>query len=127
MSHPSSLLAVVDDEPSVLAGLRHLLRACGFEAEAFTTGRAFLDSLPARRPRCVLLDIHMPGLDGYEVMAELAASDCSVPVILMTGDTDPAVSERAATAGAVALLRKPFTDVQMLEAIGVALGGGAFI
>lgn len=126
MSQPP-LLAIVDDDEPVLSGLRHLLHACGFKAETFTSGLAFLDSLPALRPACVLLDIQMPGLDGYEVMAAMAASGFFLPVILMTGDTNPAVREQALRAGAVALLRKPFTDVQMLEAIGGALGSVEWI
>jgi FixJ family two-component response regulator len=72
-------------------------------------------------PDCVLLDLHMLGLTGWDVMAEMAASGYSIPVILITGDGEPSVLERAMVAGAVALLRKPFGERQLLEAIMAAI------
>jgi len=74
-----------------------------------------------RNPDCVLLDLHMLGLTGWEVMAEMAASGYAIPVIFITGDGEPSVLERVMETGAVALLQKPFGERQLLEAIMAAM------
>jgi FixJ family two-component response regulator len=90
-------------------------------AETFDSGQTFLDALRDGSPDCVLLDLHMLGLTGWEVLAEMAASGYSIPVILITGDGEPSVLERAMAAGAVALLRKPFGARQLLDTIEAAV------
>ena len=72
----------------------------------------------------MLLDVQMPGLDGWEVQAELVTSGWRVPVIFITAHQDAAAQERAMSTGAVAFLRKPFTDQQLLEAIDAAVRRG---
>lgn len=74
-----------------------------------------------RSPDCVLLDLHMLGLTGWDVMAEMAASGHAIPVIFITGDGEPSILERAMATGAAALLRKPFGERQLLEAIMAAI------
>lgn len=118
------LIAIVDDDESVLRSLKRLLRACGLAAETFTSGRRFLDALPRQVPACVLLDVQMPDLDGWEIQAKLTTAGWRVPVIFITAYEDAAVQERAISTGAVALLRKPMTDQQLLEAIEVAVKRG---
>ena len=114
-------IAIVDDDPSVLKAIRRLLGSCGFCTETFASGRIFLDALHGHSPDCVLLDLHMLGLTGWEVQAEMAAVGYSIPVIFITGDSDPAVWDKAIAAGATALLRKPFSECQLLEAIALAI------
>lgn len=111
----------MDDDESVLTAIPRLLRVCGFRTEAFDSGRTFLSALPDRRPDCVLLDLHMPELTGWEVLAEMATSGYSIPVILITGDGDPVLLEKAMATGAAALLRKPFSERQLLKAIAAAI------
>jgi FixJ family two-component response regulator len=118
------LIAIVDDDESVLRSLKRLLRACGLAAETFASGRTFLDALPRQVPACVLLDVQMPDLDGWEIQAELTTAGWRVPVIFITAYEDAAAQERAMSTGAVALLRKPMTDQQLLEAIEVAVKRG---
>ena len=98
-----------------------MLEACGFRTEAFGSGRAFLDVFCDLNPDCVLLDLHMLGLTGWEVQARMVASGFSIPVIFITGDGDPVVLERVVPTGAAALLRKPFNEQQLLEAIEAAI------
>ena len=74
-----------------------------------------------RSPDCVLLDLHMLGLTGWEVQAEMAASGFSIPVVFITGDGDPSILERATATGAAALLQKPFSERQLLETIKAAI------
>ncbi len=118
------LIAIVDDDESVLRSLQRLLRACGLRAETFASGRSFLEALPRQVPACVLLDVQMPDLDGWEVQTRLTTAGWRVPVIFITAHEDAAAQERAMSTGAAALLRKPMTDRQLLEAIEVAVQRG---
>jgi len=121
MAHVLPLIAIVDDDESVLKALRRLLEACGFRTETFDSGRAFLDALRDHRPACVLLDLHMLGLTGWGVQAEMAAAGFSIPIIFITADGDPAVLERTMTTGAMFLLHKPFSERRLLETIAAAI------
>ena len=124
MPNPQALIAIVDDDESVLKAMQRLLRACGLPAETYASGRAFLDAQPGHVPDCLLLDIQMPELTGFEVQAELAASGLGCAVVFITADADPAVREQAMATEAVAFLRKPFTERELLDAIAVAVGQG---
>ncbi|MCK7580597.1 MAG: response regulator [Chromatiales bacterium] len=121
MLSPRPLIALVDDDEAVLNALRRLLRACGLRAETFASGRAFLDSLADHLPDCVILDVRMPDLSGWEVQAELITLGLPLPLIFMTAHADAAAQERALSNGAVAFLRKPVTAQRLLEAIEVAM------
>ena len=116
-----SHIAIVDDDESVLKAIPRLLTVCGFRTEIFDSGQTFLDALRDRNPDCVLLDLHMLSLTGWDVLAEMAASGYSIPVIVITGDGDPALLAKAMSIGAAALLRKPFSELQLLEAIAAAI------
>jgi FixJ family two-component response regulator len=108
------MIAVVDDEESVRKSLRRLLSACDLDSVVFASGREFLDSLPALRPDCLILDVQMPGLSGVDVQRHLAARGERVPTIVITADDDT----RGRTApGAAAYLCKPFEDRTLLAAI----------
>ena len=117
----TAILAIVDDDASVLKAVPRLLRICGYRIEIFDSGQTFLDALRDGNPDCVLLDLHMLGLTGWEVLAEMAASGHSIPVIFITGDGDPALFEKAMSIGAAALLHKPFSEQQLLEAIAAVM------
>ncbi len=118
-AHPC--VAVVDDEAPVRTALRRLLHLADYEVVAFASGEAFLDSLAARRPDCVVLDIHMPGLTGLEVQASLNAALIDIPAIFITASDELALSQRVAEAGGAQLLRKPFSNEELLGALGAAL------
>jgi len=116
------LIAVVDDDDSVRKALRRLLRASGFAVESFASGAAFLDFVRRVRPACVLLDLHMPGTDGYEVQAGLTRAGADVPVIMITGGTTPEFRARALDLGASAFFAKPIDETKLLDAIRSAIG-----
>jgi FixJ family two-component response regulator len=124
MLSPRPLIALVDDDEAVLKALRRLLRACGLRAETFASGRTFLDSLADHLPACVVLDVRMPDLSGWEVQAKLITLGLPLPLIFMTAHADAAAQERALRNGAVAFLRKPITAQHLLEAIDAAIRGG---
>lgn len=92
MSAAPPLIAIVDDEESVRKAIERLLRSAGMEARAFASGEDFLAALPDFRPDCVVLDVHMPGLSGFEVMAQLKGR---MPVVVITGHGTPEAEEQA--------------------------------
>jgi FixJ family two-component response regulator len=117
VEHTKLQVAVVDDEESVRKALSRLLRSVGFGVEVFPSGQAFLETLRARRPDCVVLDLHMPHTDGFEVQEKRRESGASVPMIMITGRETPEASARSLAAGAVGFLHKPIHDQTLLNAI----------
>ena len=115
------LIAVVDDEPSIRKALTRLLRSAGMEVESFPSGVEFLEAWPAFRPDCVVLDLHMPVVDGFEVQQRLAGSPVGVPVVVITGHDSAETQARAMASKPVAYLRKPMNDEALLEAIALGL------
>ncbi len=111
---------MVDDEASVRTALRRLLRLADYEVTTFGCGDSFLASLTARRPDCAILDVHMPGLSGFDIRARLRAAHIDVPVVFITASDDIALDRAAFDAGG-ALLRKPFSNFALLDAVGTAL------
>ena len=116
------LVAIVDDEAPVGKALTRLLRLAGLSVETFASGAAFLNSLQDRPADCVVLDLHMPQMDGFEVQACLAQQQGPrVPVIVITGRDSPQARQRALAGGAAAYLAKPLDHQTLLEAIAVAI------
>ena len=113
-------IAVVDDEEPVRKALMRLMRSAGLGVETFASGLEFLKSLDARLPDCVVLDLHMPHMNGFNVQAHLAQKYAALPVIIFTGHDSPNVRERAMAGGASAFLRKPAHDSILLGAISAA-------
>jgi FixJ family two-component response regulator len=114
-------IAVIDDEASVRTALRRLLRLANYEVAPFGSGEAFLASLPVRRPDCAILDVHMPGLTGFDVQSRMRATHIDVPVIFITASDDLALDGKVQQAGGVRLLRKPFSNNELLDAVAAAL------
>jgi FixJ family two-component response regulator len=114
-------VAVVDDEASVRTALARLLRLADYQVAAFACGEAFLASVVMRRPDCAIVDIHMDDLNGFEVKAKLTAAHGDVPVVFITASDDAALDKSVAEAGGVTLLRKPFSNVALVEAVDAAL------
>ena len=121
MSRESPLVAVVDDEESVRRALERLLRSAGIETATFASGGAMLQDLARREPDCVVLDLHMPGMSGFEVQERLAARDCKIPVVVLTGQDSSESYERATAGGAAAYLRKPVDGGELLAAVAAAM------
>jgi FixJ family two-component response regulator len=123
VSATGALIAVVDDDDSVRRATRRLLRATGYEVETYSSGAEFLDAVKDRRPGCVIVDLHMPGMSGLEVQSTLTVSGLDIPVLFITAYDDPGARDRAVQAGAVGYLRKPFSEEALLKAIDAALCG----
>jgi FixJ family two-component response regulator len=122
VSDAPPFIAVVDDEPPVLKALERLLRAAKFEVATFGSGAEFLSSLATRAPDCVVLDLQMPGMNGFEVQTRLAAEPTvRVPVVIITAHDSPLSQQRAMAGGAWAYLRKPVDAQPLLDAIRAAV------
>jgi len=115
-----SHVAVVDDEEPIRKALKRLMRSAGLSVETFGSGAEFLQSLDTRLPDCVVLDLHMPQMNGFSVQAHLARKCAALPVIIVTGQDLPNARERAMAGGASAFLRKPVLDRTLLGAISAA-------
>ena len=114
-------IAVVDDEAPVRTMLGRLLRLADYEVAPFASGEEFIASLATQQPDCVILDVHLPGLTGFDVQSRMCAVDIDVPVVYITASDDLALDGKVQEAGGVRLLRKPFSNDELLAAIGMAL------
>jgi len=123
MAERQRLIAIVDDDASMLKGIERLLGACGFVTKVFASAEAFLDHNAAADVDCLLVDIHLGGMSGIELRHRLTASGCRLPVIFMTAFDDEATRMQAQSAGCVAFLHKPFAANLLLGAIEQAAPG----
>lgn len=112
---------VVDDDASVLKALGRLLTSAGLDAELFDSAEAFLQQVPQGAAGCLVLDVHMPGLNGLELQAELSDRRMHLPIIFITGQGNIPMSVKAMKAGAIDFLAKPFEDDALLRAIESAI------
>lgn len=114
-------VAIVDDEEPVRKALKRLLRASGLEADTYASGKDFLAANAVRAPDCVILDLHMPGMSGLQVLQELKAARCALPAVVITAYDEPATREQCLAAGAAAYLRKPLDERLLLNAISATM------
>ena len=112
---------LIDDDESVRKALKRLLGAYGFPVAAFATADEFLDLVPHDATGCLVLDIHMPGMNGFQLQEALAALGSRLPIIFITADKDIAIKEHALQAGVVGLLQKPFNDQALIDLVHEAL------
>jgi FixJ family two-component response regulator len=115
------LVFVVDDDVSVRESLELLIRAAGWEPETFESADSFLARPRPLTPRCLILDVSMPGLNGLELQKRVAADCPDMPIIFLTGFGDVPMTVQAMKAGAIEFLTKPFSDEVLLQAIAHAL------
>lgn len=111
------MIAIVDDEPSVVRGLARLLVAHHFATEAFSSGEAFLERDTTNDVACIILDIHLGGISGIEMRRRLTARGSKIPVIFMTAVDSAAVRKEAIEAGCAAFLSKPFSGHKLISEI----------
>jgi RNA polymerase sigma factor (sigma-70 family) len=112
---------VVDDDPSVRSSLKFLMSSVGLQVEGFDSADALLQRKLPDAPSCLVLDVRLRGLSGLDFQHELAARNCHIPIIFITGHGDIPMSVRAMKAGAIEFLTKPFRDQDLLDAVRIAL------
>jgi FixJ family two-component response regulator len=115
---------VVDDDRSILESLSALLKSVGFRPKTFSSAEQFLEEARLDEGDCLILDVRMPGLSGLDLHDKLTASGCDLPIVFITAHEEEKTRLDAAGSRAVAVLRKPFEDQELLDAISQALRRG---
>lgn len=119
MSEP--IVRVVDDDGSYARALSRLLTARGYEVTSYASGAELLAQLSSEPRGCVVMDLHMPGMDGLELQSELARRGVRLPVVFLTGAADIPSSVSAMRGGAVDFLEKRAPSEQLTAAVERAL------
>jgi FixJ family two-component response regulator len=116
-----SLIAIVDDDESVRDATERLMRSAGFSAETFSRGADFLSSPDLSRTACLVTDLNMPGMSGFDLHRRLQSFGRSIPTILITGQPNENVRTQALSLGIICYLPKPFRDDDLIDSIHSAL------
>ena len=116
-------VGIVDDDLSVRRALSRLLRSSGITVEVFASAAEFLERPEEPVMSCIIVDLYMPGMDGLDLQQSLLARGGAPPLIVVTAHDDERVRETAIRRGAVAFLRKPFDEQELLRAVSTAVGG----
>jgi FixJ family two-component response regulator len=118
---PNATVFIVDDDPSVREALTSLLRSVGLQVEQYASAQEFIVRPRREGPCCLVLDVRLPGVSGFDLQRALADAGERIPVIFITGHGDIPMTVRAMKAGAAEFLPKPFRDEDLLDAIHGAL------
>ena len=121
MSIQRQNVVVVDDDSGLNQAMERLLSAAGFSPRTFPSAEALLEAGIAQNAHCLVVDVRLPGLSGFELVEQLSQRRSYVPVIFITAHDDPESREQAEQAGAVAYLPKPFSGQGLLEVVNQAL------
>jgi FixJ family two-component response regulator len=117
MGLPHLVVYIVDDDLSIRRALTRLLKSLGVETVVFASAEAFLQAAPWALEACLILDVQMPGMKGWDLLEHLRAAGIALPVIIITAYNDAQTYDRALQAGIVAYLQKPFDDQALLTAL----------
>lgn len=110
-------IAIVDDDPAMRQAVGRLCGAAALESQCFSSAEEFLASDAQEGAGFLILDIHLPGLSGFELHEHLASQGIRRPVVFITGQDQPLSREKARKAGAAAYLTKPFAAADLLAAV----------
>ena len=120
MPIPAPEVALLDDDPEMRKALRRLLTTRGFHVQEYACGEDLLAALDSHPLDYLLLDLHMPGINGFDVLETLRFRHIPVPVIVITAHDEPGTAERVRALGASAYLMKPVDRDALLSAIAAA-------
>jgi FixJ family two-component response regulator len=115
------LIAIVDDDEAVREATQALMRSLGYSVEVFSSAEDFLQSSNVRGIACLVADVNMPGMSGLDLYLRLAASDRTVPTILITAYPNESIRSAALSAGVLCYLVKPFGEDELIHCIRSAL------
>lgn len=117
----SSLISMVDDDPSFRDSMRRLMKSLGYKVEVFPSAADFLASPRLLETACLITDVHMPAMTGVELHRHLLDSGRTIPTILVTAYPDEAVQARALSDGVVCYLPKPIDEHRLMRCLRSAL------
>lgn len=115
-------ITIVDDDTSIREALKSLMRSIQFDVEAFGSAEEFLASERFHNTECLILDVYLPGMSGFELQDRLSVERRELPIIFITAHADEISRDRAVKAGAVEFLAKPVRREILFEAIRTAIG-----
>ena len=121
MTQTPPVVAVLDDELQMRKALRRLLATHGFRVEVYEWGKDLLAALSSHPADCLVLDLHMPEVNGFDVLVTFESQHVTTPVVVITGHDQPGTAERALSLGASAYLTKPVDESALLSAIKAAI------
>lgn len=121
MAYENKQIFIVDDDESVCRALSALLATYGFTINTFTSAEDFFRTVPTSVQGCLILDVHMPGLDGWDALLDLLILGSSRPVIMISADRNENFRERALKTGAAAFLQKPLDGQELADLINIAV------
>lgn len=121
MESATRVVAIVDDDDAVRRALRRLVTSLSFQAITFASGEEFLADTRKSEANCVLLDLHMPGLGGLDVLLQLKAQGGEIPAIVITGFDQQGMREKCLHAGASDYLVKPLDRTSVASALEATL------
>lgn len=124
MHKPTPMISIVDDDVSLARALGRLVGSAGYVVETFASAPEFLSSTPSTRTACLILDIYLVGMNGFELQEQLAADRLAIPIIFMTAHDDLTTRERVKRSGPAGYLVKPFDGQALLDAIVRVAGPG---
>ena len=116
-----AIVAVVDDDEDFRITLADALRSLGYGAKAFSSASQFIAESGSEAFSCVITDVQMPGMSGFDLITLLADREPKVPVIMITARSEPGLEAAAAASGAICLLRKPFESKALIACLAEAL------
>src|SRR3984885_11496649 len=114
-------ISIVDDDASIREALKSLMRSVRFHADAFASAEEFLASERFDDTACLILDVHLPGMSGFELQNQLNIDQRDIPIIFITAHVDEASRQRALKGGAVDFLGKPVRRETLFKAIQSAI------
>jgi FixJ family two-component response regulator len=117
MTQSEPTVFIVDDDPSVLKGLRLLMKSVKLNVETYSSARDFLDRYKPDQPGCLLIDMRMPGISGLELQEILQSSNILIPTIIITGYGEVMDAVQAMKKGAIDFIEKPFNGQYLLDQI----------
>ena len=117
------MVYVIDDDESVRRSFGRLLRSVDLDVKTFSSAEEFLSDPRQDRDACILIDLRMPGLTGFDLQQRLLSQGIEIPVIVISASDDPQTREQARQLGAVVFFRKPVDDQALLDAIWWAIAG----
>jgi len=115
------VIFIVDDDVAVRDSLEILLQSAGHAVRSFASGQEFLDVVSSLGPGCLIVDVRMPDMDGFELQRRLGERQLSIPVIVITGHGDVPMAVRAIRGGAIDFIEKPFSERAIIDSIRLAL------
>jgi FixJ family two-component response regulator len=114
---PPGRIAIVDDDASIREALKSLMRSVRFRVDAFASAEEFLASGSFHDTACLILDVYLPGMNGFQLQERLNREGRGIPIIFITAHADEISRQRALNAGAIALLGKPVRGETLFKAI----------